>query len=73
MIAAGFIKAGDEMSAARAGCARADREPAGQLGLAGSGQRGSLLVADADPFNVAAANRIRERIELSRRSVQKYA
>ena len=48
---------------AGAGRAGADAEPAGQLGLAGGGERRALLVADADPFDAAAANRVGERIE----------
>ena len=38
-------------------------EPAGELGLAGGGQRRALLVAHADPFDLAAAHRIGKRIE----------
>jgi len=62
VIAAGLIEARDEMSAAGPRRAGADRKPAGKLGLAGSGERRSFLMADADPFNVAAADRIGERI-----------
>src|SRR5882672_475147 len=43
-----------------------DRRPVDlelELGLAGEGVRRAFLVADADPFDVAAANRIGERIE----------
>src|SRR5713226_2185058 len=41
-----------------------DRRPVElELGLAGGGERRAFLVADADPFDVAAANRIGERIE----------
>jgi hypothetical protein len=63
VVAARFIEAGDQMRAAGAGGAGADREPAGKLGLAGGGKRRAFLVADADPFDVAAANRVGERIE----------
>ena len=63
MVAARFIKSGHEMRAARSGRAGADREPAGQFRLTGGGQRGAFLVADADPFDLAAANRVGERIE----------
>ena len=63
VIAARLIEAGDEMSAAGPGRAGADPEPAGKLGLAGGGERRSLLVADADPFDIAAADRVGERIE----------
>ena len=41
----------------------ADTKPAGQLGLPGSRERCSLFVADADPLNLAAADRVGERIE----------
>jgi hypothetical protein len=51
------------MSAAWAGRTGADRKPARELGLAGGSERCAFLVADADPFNVAAANRIGEWIE----------
>ena len=51
------------MGAAGTGGAGADREAAGELGLTGGGQRRALLVADADPFDVAASNRVGERIE----------
>ncbi len=64
MIARGLVEPGDQMRAARAGRAGADAEPAGQLGLAGGGERRAFLVADADPFDLAAApNRIGQRIE----------
>jgi len=63
MVAARFIQSGDEMRAAGPGRAAADREPAGELGLAGGGKRGALLVADADPFDVTVANGIGERVE----------
>jgi hypothetical protein len=51
------------MRAARTGRPCADTKPAGQLGLPGSRERCSLFVADADPLNLAAANRVGERIE----------
>jgi hypothetical protein len=40
-----------------------DRKVTGELGLAGGGQRGSFLMAHADPFDLAAANGIGERIQ----------
>jgi hypothetical protein len=63
MIAARFIKAGDEMRAAWAGRAGAYSQPACELSLAGSGEHRSFLVADADPFDAASANCVGERIE----------
>ena len=39
VVAARLIEAGDEMRAAGAGLAAADREPAGELGLTGGGKR----------------------------------
>src|SRR5271166_2787792 len=51
------------MGAARAGRTGADPEPAGELGLAGGCKRCAFLVAHADPFDIAAANRVGERIE----------
>jgi len=33
-------------------------EPASKLGLPDRGKRGAFLVANADPFNIAAANRV---------------
>jgi hypothetical protein len=39
------------------------RELAGELGLPGRGQRRSLLMADADPFDSASSNRIGQRIQ----------
>jgi hypothetical protein len=51
------------MSAARAGRAGADREPASQLGLPSGREGCSFLVADTNPFNVAAADRVGERIK----------
>jgi hypothetical protein len=50
------------MSAAGPCRTRADRKPASKLGLAGGRKRRSFLVADANPFNFAAADSIRERI-----------
>src|SRR5260370_909531 len=63
MVAARFIEAGDEMRAAGTGRTGTYGEAAGELGLAGGGERRAFLVADADPRDVAAANRIGERIE----------
>jgi len=63
VIAGGLIEARDEMSAAGSRRTGADRKPASKLSLAGGGERRSLLMADTDPFNIAAADRIGERIE----------
>src|ERR1700691_1532911 len=63
MIAARLIEAGDEMRTAGPGRAAAHAELPGQLSLAGGGKRSAFLVADADPFNVAAAHGVRERVE----------
>src|ERR1700733_15662923 len=51
------------MRAAGTGGAPATAEPAGQLGLAGGGERRAFLVADTDPFDVAAPYRVGKRIE----------
>ena len=51
------------MRAAGTGGSGADGEPSGELGLTGGGERRPLLVADADPFDAAAPNRVGEGIE----------
>jgi hypothetical protein len=63
MVPRRFVEAGYQMRAAGAGGARADAEAAGQLGLTGGGERGALLVAHADPFNLAAPHRVSERVQ----------
>jgi hypothetical protein len=63
MVAARFIKPGDQVIAAGAGGAGANAEPAGKLGLASGGQRRAFFVADADTFDLAVANGIRKRVE----------
>ena len=63
VVAARLVEPGDQMGAARAGRAGADAEPAGELGLAGGGQRRAFLMTDADPFDLAAPDRVGERIE----------
>ena len=63
VVAARLIEAGDEMRAAGAGRAGADRELAGELGLTGGCKRRAFLVTDADPLDAAAPNRVGERIE----------
>ena len=50
------------MRAAGTGGAGAHRELAGELGLAGGGQRRSFLMADADPFDAASPDRVGERV-----------
>jgi hypothetical protein len=42
---------------------RHHREAAGELGLAGGGQRRAFLMTDADPFDMASSNRVGERIQ----------
>jgi hypothetical protein len=49
--------------AAGAGGAGAHTEPAGEFGLAGRGQRRAFFMPDANPFDLAPPNRIRDRIE----------
>src|SRR5580700_3703663 len=51
------------MRAAGARGAGANPEPAGKLGLPGGGKGCAFLVADADPFYIAAADRVGERVE----------
>jgi hypothetical protein len=63
VVAARLIKAGDQMGAAGAGRPGAHCELAGELGLAGGGERCALLVADADPFDAASTNRVRQRVQ----------
>src|SRR5271154_1174761 len=63
VVTAGLIKTCDQVRAAGTRGAGAYREFAGELGLAGSRQRRSFLVANADPFDFAAPNRIGERIQ----------
>ena len=61
--AAGFIEVGDEMVAAGTGGAGTHRELAGELGLAGGGQRRSFLMTDANPLDAASSNRVGEWIQ----------
>jgi hypothetical protein len=63
MIAVGFIKTGDQVSAAGTGSAGAYRQAAGNFCLAGGSQRRTFLMADADPFNVASTDRVGEWIQ----------
>jgi hypothetical protein len=63
VVAAGFVESRDQMIAARAGGAGANRKLPRKLGLAGGGQRRALLVSDADPLDLAPPHRIGERIE----------
>jgi hypothetical protein len=51
------------MVTAWAGRAGADGELAGKLGLTGCCQRRAFLMTDADPFDLATADGIGERIE----------
>ena len=51
------------MRAPGSGCSGTDSKPAGQLGLAGGRERRSLLVPDADPFDLAAADGVGEGIK----------
>src|SRR5215470_3566484 len=63
VVAGCFIKAGDEVRAAGTGRTCADAEAAGQLGLPRSGECCSLLMPNADPLYLAAANRVAQRVE----------
>src|SRR6516162_8246986 len=64
MVAGCFIKAGNQVCAARTGRARTYSEATGQLGLPRSGECCSLLMPDADPPDLlAAANRVSQRVE----------
>src|SRR5215475_3460873 len=58
MVAGCFVKAGDKVRAAGTGRARAYAEATGQLGLPRGGEGRSLLMPDADPLDLAAANSI---------------
>jgi len=51
------------MIASGPGRSGTDREPAGKLGLPGGGERRALLVANADPFDAATTDRIRQRVQ----------
>ena len=63
MVETGFIKAGDQMRAAGAGGTGAHRELPRKLGLTGGGERRPFLVAHTDPFDIAATNRVRQRVQ----------
>src|SRR5262245_4381960 len=63
MVAGRFIEAGNEVCAARTGGACAHAQATGQLGLSCGGECSSLLMPDADPLDLAAANRVAQRIE----------
>jgi hypothetical protein len=63
MIAARFIKAGDEVRGARPCRAATHPEPAGQLCLSGSRKRPAFLVAYTNPLDAAAANAISQWIK----------
>jgi hypothetical protein len=54
MVAARFVEARDQVIAAGTGGAGANREPSGELGLAGGGQCRAFLVTNADPFDLAS-------------------
>ena len=58
MIEAGFIEAGDKMRAAGTGGASTHGELAGELGLAGGGQRRAFLMTDTNPFDMASPERV---------------
>src|SRR5262245_11967099 len=63
MVAGCFIKPGDEVRAAGAGRASAYPDATSQLGLPRSSERRSLFMPHADPFYLAAANRVSQWIE----------
>ena len=63
MVPGGFVEAGDEMGASGPGRPGAYPEAAGELRLSGGGKRRAFLMPDADPLDLASANRIAERIQ----------
>ena len=63
VIPARFIQAGDEMGAAGTGRAGTDREPPGELGLAGGREGRAFLMPDADPLNAVSTRGVRQRVQ----------
>src|SRR5262249_62265845 len=63
VVARRFIKTGDKVRAPGTGRACTDPEATSQLGLSSSGERCSLLMPNADPFYLAAANRVAQRVQ----------
>src|ERR1700733_5124012 len=63
MVATCLIKTGNQMRASGTRRAGTYRKPASELGLTGGGQRGSFLMAHADPLDLAFSNRVSERIQ----------
>ena len=63
MVTARLIQTGHQMRTTGTGCAGAYGELTSKLGLAGGGERRAFLVPDPDPFNLASADRIGERVE----------
>jgi hypothetical protein len=63
VIARRFIETGDEMRAAGPCGAGADAELAGELGLTSGGQRRAFLMPYPDPLDLAAPDRVRQRIK----------
>src|SRR5262249_16666003 len=58
-----FVEAGDEMVAAGTGRAGADPEPTGEFRLPGGRERRAFFMAHADPFDLAAPDRVAERVQ----------
>lgn len=63
MVAAGFIKARDQMSAAWPSGAGAHTKLARELRLACGGERRALLMTHANPFDITSSHRIGKRIQ----------
>jgi len=63
MVAASFIEARNQMCAARTCGAGTHRKAPGELCLPRGGQRCSLLMSDANPFDMASANGVGERVQ----------
>jgi hypothetical protein len=51
------------MGAAGSGCSATDAEPTSELRLARGRERGAFLVANTDPFNIAVADSVSDRIK----------
>jgi hypothetical protein len=58
MVAGSFIEAGNQMRAAGARGAGTHRKAAGELGLAGGGQRRPFLMTNAEPFDMTSSDRV---------------
>src|ERR1700677_4495052 len=63
MIAAGFIEARHQMRAAGPGGSAADGEISGEFRLTGRRECRAFFMADANPFDIASADRVGKGIE----------